>query len=188
MRLHLLQGEPGVDRTRQSCSRGLVPETLVKSSLSVGQDGILSHVDRFTMAELKTKPTEQSVEDFLNSIADEKQRADCLTVAKLMQKATRAKPKMWGESIVGFGQYRYKYQSGREGDWFIVGFSPRKQNLTLYLMAGFARFPELLQKLGKFKTSQSCLYLKKLADVDLKVLKELIEQAVAHTAKQDAQG
>jgi uncharacterized protein YdhG (YjbR/CyaY superfamily) len=138
------------------------------------------------MAELKTKPTEQSVAAFLDSIADEKLRADCQAIVKLMQKATKAKPKMWGDSIVGFGHYHYKYESGRENDWFIVGFSPRKQNLTLYLMAGFARFPELLQKLGKYKTSKSCLYIKRLEDVDLQVLKEMIEQSVAHTAKQNA--
>ncbi len=137
------------------------------------------------MAELKTKQTGQSVEDFLNAIADEETRQDCLAIVKLMQKATKAKPKMWGPSIVGFGDYHYKYESGRENDWFLTGFSPRKQNLTLYGL-GVTRQPELMQKLGKHKTGKGCLYIKTLADVDLKVLKELIEQSVAQTAKQHA--
>ncbi len=137
------------------------------------------------MAELKTKQTEQSAEDFLNAIADEKMRQDCFTIVKLMQKATKAKPKMWGPSIVGFGDYHYKYESGRENDWFYVGFSPRKQNLALYGL-GVTWQTELMQKLGKHKTGKGCLYIKTLADIDLKVLKELIEQAVAHTAKQNA--
>lgn len=138
------------------------------------------------MAELKTKKTEQSVEDFLNAIADEQTRQDCFAIVKLMQKATKAKPKMWGPAIVGFGDYHYKYESGRENDWFLVGFSPRKQNLSLYIMAGFERYDELMQKLGKHKTGKSCLYIKKLADVDQKVLKELIEQSVAHFASKQA--
>ncbi len=138
------------------------------------------------MAELKTKITEQSVEDFLNAITDEQTRQDCFAIAKLMQKATKAKPKMWGPSIVGFGSYHYKYESGRESDWFLTGFSPRKQNLTLYIMAGFARYDELMRKLGKHKTGKSCLYIKRLEDIDLKVLKELIEQSVVHMAKQHA--
>ena len=138
------------------------------------------------MAELKTKKTEQSVEDFLNAIADEQTRQDCFAIVKLMQKATKAKPKMWGPAIVGFGDYHYKYESGRENDWFLVGFSPCKQNLSLYIMAGFERYDELMQKLGKHKTGKSCLYIKKLADVDQKVLKELIEQSVAHFASKQA--
>ncbi|MBI3425624.1 MAG: DUF1801 domain-containing protein [Acidobacteria bacterium] len=137
------------------------------------------------MAELKTKETGQSVEEFLNAIADETVRQDCFTLAKLMQKATKAKPKMWGPSIVGFGDYRYKYESGRENDWFYVGFSPRKQNLALYGLGYFVQHSALMQKLGKYKTGKGCLYLKTLADVDLKVLKELIEQSVAHTASQN---
>lgn len=135
------------------------------------------------MAELKTKQTGQSAEAFLNEIADEKKRQDCFTVLELMKQVTQAEPKMWGGSIVGFGNYHYKYESGREGDWFLTGFSPRKQNLTLYIMAGFARYDELMKKLGKYKTGQSCLYVKKLDDINLEVLKELIEQSVEHMVK-----
>ena len=130
------------------------------------------------MAELKTKQTDRSVEEFINGISDEKTRNDCYTVLKLMQKVTGEKPKMWGSSIVGFGNYHYKYESGREGDWFLVGFSPRKQNLTLYLMYGLERLENLLKKLGKYKTGKSCLYIKSLADIDQSILKELIKQSV----------
>ena len=135
------------------------------------------------MAELKTKPNEQSVEAFLNSVEDEKKRQDCFTVLEMMKQITKAEPQMWGTSMVGFGTYHYKYESGREGDWFVAGFSPRKQNLTLYIMAGFSRYDELLSKLGKFKTGKSCLYINKIEDVDLKTLKELIKQSVAYVSK-----
>jgi hypothetical protein len=134
------------------------------------------------MAELKTKPNDQSVEEFLNGVADEKKRQDCHTILALMKQVTGAEPKMWGDSIVGFGSYHYKYKSGREGDWFLTGFSPRKQNLTLYIMAGFDRYDALLEKLGKFKTGKSCLYIKKVEDVDLSTLRELVEQSVEHMA------
>jgi hypothetical protein len=134
------------------------------------------------MAELKTTPNEQSVEEFLNSVADEKKRQDCLAVLDLMKKATGAEPKMWGSSIVGFGEYHYKYESGREGDWFLTGFSPRKQNLTLYIMAGFTRYDELMAQLGKYKTGKSCLYIKKLEDVNMDVLRKLVVESVAHMA------
>jgi hypothetical protein len=130
------------------------------------------------MAELKTKKTEASVEDFLNGIKDEQVRGDCLVIAKIMKQVTKAEPKMWGTSIVGFGEYHYKGASGREGDWPLTGFSPRKQNLTLYLMGGFKAQADLLKKLGKHKTSVGCLYIKKLEDVDLKVLKELVTSSV----------
>lgn len=135
------------------------------------------------MAELKTKQTNQSVREFLDGIADEQKRRDCLAVLELMEEATRAEPKMWGESIVGFGSYHYKYESGREGDWFLTGFSPRKQSLTLYVMAGFERYDALLKKLGKHKTGKSCLYVNRLDDIDLATLKELIRQSVEHVAK-----
>ncbi len=135
------------------------------------------------MAELKTKPNEQSVEAFLNSVEDEKKRQDCLTILEIMKQITKAEPQMWGTSMVGFGTYHYKYESGREGDWFVAGFSPRKQNLALYIMAGFSRYDELLSKLGKFKTGKSCLYINKIADIDLKILKELITQSVAYVSK-----
>jgi len=133
------------------------------------------------MAEPKTKPTDQNVEDFLNAIPNDQKRADAFAVLKLMKQVTRAEPQMWGSSIVGFGRYRYKYASGREGDWPLVGFSPRKQNLTLYITAGFDGYAELLKKLGKCKTSKACLYINRLADVDLPTLKELIKQSVKHT-------
>jgi len=126
------------------------------------------------MAELKTKETKASVEKFLNAIPDEKRREDCFKILEMMKKITKVEPKMWGPSIVGFGNYHYKYASGHEGDMCITGFSPRKQNLTLYIMPGFERYNELMKKLGKYKTSVSCLYIKKLEDIDLKVLKELV--------------
>ncbi len=130
------------------------------------------------MAELKTKVNEASVTDFLNGIKDEAKRADCFEILQLMKQVTKAEPKMWGASIVGFGSYHYKGASGREGDWMLTGFSPRKQNLTLYLMGGFDLHQDLLKKLGKHKTSVGCLYLKKLDDVDKKVLKELVTKSV----------
>lgn len=128
--------------------------------------------------ELKTKLNDASVEDFINTVKDEQIRADCFEIARIMKQVTKAEPKMWGTSIVGFGTYHYKGKSGREGDWMLVGFSPRKQNLTLYIMAGFDRYNDLLKKLGKFTTGKSCLYIKKLADVDKKVLKELVTESV----------
>lgn len=135
------------------------------------------------MAELKTKPNEQSVDAFLNGIADEKVRRDCHTILEIMQQASGAEPKMWGDSIVGFGSYHYKYASGREGDWMLTGFSPRVQNLTLYIMSGFERYDELMGRLGKYKTGKSCLYIKKLEDIDLPVLRELVAQSVEHMRK-----
>ena len=135
------------------------------------------------MAELKTKPTDQSVEAFLNSLSDEKKRQDSFTLLDLMKKVTGAEPKMWGSSIIGFGDYHYTYASGREGDWFLTGFSPRKQNLTVYITAGFNQYESLLKKLGKHTTGKSCLYIKKLEDIDLPTLKTLIEQSVRHMAE-----
>jgi hypothetical protein len=130
------------------------------------------------MAELKTKENSGDVEAFLNGIEDEQKRQDCFTVLELMKKTTKSEPKMWGAGIVGFGNYHYKYDSGREGDWFIAGFSPRKQNLTLYIIPEFSRYDELLAKLGKHKTGKSCLYINKLDDVNLDVLAEMIEKSV----------
>ena len=129
------------------------------------------------MAELKTKPTDQSAVAFLNSLADENKRRDAFTILDLMRKISQAEPKMWGASIIGFGDYHYKYASGREGDWFRIGFSPRKQDLTLYLMQGFAQYGDLLAKLGKFKTGKGCLYIRRLSDVDLPTLEELIRKS-----------
>jgi hypothetical protein len=128
------------------------------------------------MAELKTKVTKASAEKFLEGIKDEKKREDCLQLLKIMKKATKSEPKMWGPAIIGFGDYHYRYESGREGDWFIAGFSPRAQNLTLYLMGGLDA--NILKRLGKYKTGKSCLYINKLEDVDVKVLNELITEAV----------
>jgi hypothetical protein len=130
------------------------------------------------MAELKTKVNKASVDKFIKSIKDEQTREDCYKILDIMQKATKAEPKMWGTSIVGFGDYHYKYASGREGDWFLVGFSPRKQNLTIYLMGGLDVHKDLLKKLGKYSTGKGCLYIKKLEDVDIKVLKELVSTSV----------
>ena len=132
------------------------------------------------MAELKTKVNKANVDKFIKSIKDEQTREDCYKIVEIMQKVTKAEPKMWGTSIVGFGSYHYKYASGREGDWMLVGFSPRKQNLTLYIMPGFQRYDELLKKLGKFTNGKSCLYIKKLEDIDRSVLKELIKQSVKY--------
>jgi len=128
--------------------------------------------------ELKTKVNDASVEGFLNSVPDESVREDCFEILKLMEQVTKEPAKMWGASIVGFGSYHYKGTGGREGDWMLTGFSPRKQNLTLYLMGGFEKYQNLLQKLGKYKTSVGCLYIKKLDDVDKTVLKELIAENV----------
>jgi len=129
------------------------------------------------MAELKTKQTDQSVEDFLDCIPDDKKREASYTILKLMKNATGKEPKMWGDSIIGFGSYHYCYESGREGDWFLTGFSPRKQNLTLYIMAGFTQYDALLQKLGKFSTGKACLYIKKIEDIDMLTLEELVRQS-----------
>jgi len=128
--------------------------------------------------ELKTKKNTASVKTFLQSVVDTQMREDCNTVAELMSSITKSNPKMWGATIVGFGEYHYKYESGREGDWFLCGFSPRKQALTLYIMGGLESQKDLLTKLGKFKIGKSCLYIKRLEDVDMKVLKALIQNGV----------
>jgi len=130
------------------------------------------------MAELKTKPTKASVSGFLNKVSDKSRREDCLKVLEIMKDVTGEEPEMWGESIVGFGRYRYEYESGTKGEWMITGFSPRKGDLTLYLMSGFEAVPNLMARLGKHKTGKSCLYLKKLEDVDLKVLRKIVEKSV----------
>ncbi|HYJ88215.1 MAG TPA: DUF1801 domain-containing protein [Pyrinomonadaceae bacterium] len=134
------------------------------------------------MAELKTKPTDESVTAFLNKVSDEVRRDDCFAVLEIMKDVTGEEPKMWGPSIVGFGRYHYKYESGREGEWMITGFSPRKGDLTLYIMPGFEAFPDLMKRLGKFKTGKSCLYIKKLEDVDRGVLRQLVKQSVRKMA------
>jgi len=131
-----------------------------------------------SMAELKTKQTEASVEDFLNCLPSEQTRADCFEIVKIMTQATNAEPKMWGSSIIGFGSTHLKYASGRELDWMMVGFSPRKQNLTLYITGDLNLYTDLLEKLGKYKKGVGCLYIKKLQDVDTRVLEELIQRSV----------
>lgn len=132
------------------------------------------------MAELKTKPTDQDVEAFLNGVEDEQKRQACFVVKEIMEQATGAEARMWGDSIVGFGAYRYKYATGREGEWMLTGFSPRKRNLTLYIMSGFDEYDALLDDLGKYKTGKSCLYINKLEDVDLDVLRDLVQRSVRH--------
>jgi hypothetical protein len=135
------------------------------------------------MAKQKTIPTRVRVNDFIAAIADERRRKDCRTLLKLMREATGAKPVMWGPTIIGFGQYHYRYASGHEGDCFLAGFSPRKQALSVYIMAGFDGFPELMNKLGKYKTGKSCLYVKSLDDVDLPTLRALIVRSVRQMRK-----
>lgn len=135
------------------------------------------------MAELKTKQNEKSVADFLNAIKDETRREECRVVAKLMGDVTGHKPKMWGTGIVGFGAYHYKYASGREGDWPMIAFSPRKQNLTLYIMPGFERHDELMKKLGKHSVGKSCLYIKRLDDIHFPTLKKLVSESVKYMKK-----
>jgi hypothetical protein len=134
------------------------------------------------MAELKTKPTRASVAAFLSAIEDEDRRRDCKKVAAMMKRITGSAPQMWGPNIVGYGSYHFRYESGREGDWFVTGFSPRKRDLTLYIMSGFPRHDVLMKKLGKYKTGKSCLYIKRLDDVDLDVLEELIRRSMQHLA------
>jgi hypothetical protein len=135
------------------------------------------------MAEQKTKPTEQSVEKFLDSLPDEKVREDCYSLMKLMKKVTGSDPKLWGGSIVGFGNYHYKYESGHEGDACLTGFSPRKQNITLYAMMGGDEREEFLKKLGKHKAGKGCVYIKKLDDVDVKVLEKMLKRSVDYLRK-----
>jgi hypothetical protein len=134
-------------------------------------------------AELKTQKNEGDVQAFLAGLEDEQKRQDSQAIVALMQAVSGLEPRMWGESIVGFGDYHYKYATGREGDTFQVGFSPRKQNLTIYLTYGFEQQTALMEKLGKYKTGKACLYVRRLADVDLEVLRELVRQTVASFGK-----
>lgn len=135
------------------------------------------------MAEQKTKPTEVTVESFLGKIENETVRDDCNTLVKIMKKITGAKPKMWGPSIVGFGKYHYKYESGHEGYSCLTGFSPRKPAISLYIMPGYTQHDSLLKNLGKHKAAKGCVYIKKLEDVNVEVLEELIEKSVAFLKK-----
>lgn len=133
------------------------------------------------MSELKTKVNDASVVEFLHQVPDKRKREDSFTVLKLMEEITGHEAKMWGPSIVGFGQYHYKYASGREGDMPLIGFSPRKQSLTLYITSGFDQYEELMASLGKHSTSKACLYIKRLSDVNLATLREIIQRSVKHT-------
>lgn len=135
------------------------------------------------MAELKTKKTDASVDDFLTGILNEQVRKDCFEIVVIMKQVTQDEPKMWGTSIIGFGSIRLKYASGRELDWMAIGFSPRKQNISLYIPGNLASYTALLEKLGKYKTGVGCLYIKTLRDVDTGVLTELIRQSVQVATK-----
>ncbi len=134
-------------------------------------------------AELKTKKNKTSVKEFLDSIEDEAKRKDCRQIAKMMRAATGKNAKMWGTSIVGYDEYHYKYASGREGDFMRIGFAPRKQAITLYIMDGFEKYDELMAKLGKHKTGKSCLYIKRLSDIDVGILEKLIKGSLKHFEK-----
>ncbi len=130
------------------------------------------------MAQNKTQPTNSSVTEFLNAVDNEQKRKDAFEVLEMISSITGEKPVIWGPSLIGFGKYHYKYESGREGDFFIAGFSPRKTALSIYIMSGMSKFPYLMSQLGKFKTGKSCLYIKKLNDIDRSVLKKLISESV----------
>ena len=140
------------------------------------------------MAELKTRPNDGDVVAFLNGVADERKRQDCFAVLELMRRATGEEPMMWGDSIVGFGTYHYVYATGNSGDWPLTGFAPRAQNITLYIMAGFDQYDELLARLGRYKTGKSCLYIKRLTDVDLAALEELVAASAAHMRQSNPSG
>ena len=132
------------------------------------------------MAANKTQPTDASVDDFIESIGDEGVRTDVTDLRALMSEVTGEDPVMWGDAIVGFGRYRYRYASGREGEWFLTGFAPRAKNLTLYVMSGFEGHDDLLARLGPHSTGASCLYLTSLDRIDRPVLREIVERSVAH--------
>lgn len=136
--------------------------------------------DTFENMANKTIPTEQSAHDFIQSLENEKRKEASLLLFKMMQEISGEPPVMWGDSIVGFGQYHYKYESGREGDFFLIGFSPRKTNMVVYIMPGFEKFQDLLDKLGPYKTGSSCLYLSNFDKIDQSVLKELIERSYTY--------
>jgi len=135
------------------------------------------------MAELKTKQNTGSVENFLDTVEDELKRKDCKVLLDIMKEVTKEEPKMWGDSIIGFGTYHYKSKSGQEGDWFITGFSPRKGNIPVYLMHGHEGYEELFDKLGKHKMGKGCLYLKSLNDINMKILKDIIKRSVRDIQK-----
>lgn len=156
------------------------PVGLIASYAPVVEGWIIPEV---TVAEPKTKKTNASVDDFLHTVADQRKREDCFVLVDLMRAATGSEPAMWGDSIVGFGGYQQTYSNGKEYEWPVTAFSPRKQSLTLYIMSGFEQDDELLGRLGKHTTSKACLYIKRLSDVDITALRELIEISVAYMAQ-----
>jgi hypothetical protein len=129
------------------------------------------------MAEIKTKPTQANAMKFLESVEDLQKRADSLIILRMLEEITNQQPVMWGNSMIGFDQFEYKNSKGEKNYWPVIGFSPRKQNLTLYIMPGFERFGSLLEKLGKHTTSKGCLYIKRLSDVDVSVLRKIAEES-----------
>ncbi len=131
------------------------------------------------MAENKNQPTTHSVKAFIDAVENDKRRTDAYTLFELFNRIMPEPAVLWGESLIGYGRYHYKYDSGREGDFFLTGFAPRKQNLSVYIIAGFEPFAALLAKLGKYKTGASCLYINKLEDIDLNILEQLIKESVA---------
>ena len=136
------------------------------------------------MAELKTKKSNASVSAFLKNVEDEQRRKDSLELLKIFKEVTKMRPKMWGTSIVGFGEYHYKSErSSQEGDWPLTGFSPRKRNMSVYIMPGFSNYPDLMNRLGKVKSSVSCIYFSKLADIDGAVLKQIVRKSVSDMKK-----
>ena len=130
------------------------------------------------MPELKTQPSKRSVREFLQTIDDMQRRQDCGVVAALMRRATGKRAMLWGENIVSFGRYHYKHANGQPARWFVTGFSPRKQDLTIYIMPGLAKYGALMKRLGKYRAGKSCLYITQLSDIDIEVLTELIERSV----------
>jgi hypothetical protein len=138
------------------------------------------------MAELKTQRTGASVEKFIDALPDEAVRQDCLTLVDMLRRVTGAEPEMWGDSMVGFGNYHYRYASGREGDWFYLGFAPRKRELSLYILAGVERFAELLSRLGKHRTGKGCIYVKRLSDIDLDVLEQIAAASLRYLKETEA--
>jgi hypothetical protein len=138
------------------------------------------------MAENKTKPTKSSVTAFLNKIKDRQLRDDCFAILEMMQKVSNSEPVMWGSAIIGFGTYHYVYESGREGDSILIGFSPRKQNISIYLMGGLKEVENELSKLGEYKTGGGCLYIKSLSDVNVEVLKKVFAKAFKEAQRKSA--
>lgn len=130
------------------------------------------------MAELKTQKTNASVDKFLASVKDKQQKEDSITILEMLKKASKSEPKMWGSAIIGLKNRKLKYESGRELDWFTIGFSPRKQNIALYLPGGHEAVADIIEKLGKYKTGKGCLYINKLADIDPKVLQKVFNESV----------